>query len=253
MRMQVFEGDELKFSIEEKKEKEFHIPTWLYVFAGIFIAVVFIFSSLQITFNVVYHYYPVTGASMQPTINRDWQIEGDDADGVYVNTFNKGERGDIIVVQNPPSDSGKTVIKRLIAVGGDKIAICPASPGLTSVYNLLVIYKGETKSTVLPEDYLSEDNKNYGNAESYRKFYSLCMTAHNDKFEYINGLWYLVIPEGQVFFMGDNRSASKDCSEYGPVSEANVVGKVDIIIKNRTDFVPQILAFFGDQIVKLFV
>ena len=247
----------MKFSTIEQKNKEFHAPTWMYVIVGVIIASVFVVASLHITFNMVYRYYPVSGTSMQPTINEQWNVEGDVADGVYVNLFNKGQRGDVVVIEKATYDPVKSkwidVIKRIIAVGGDKIAICPVLEIGPKAYKLLVIYNGETDPTPLEEAYLSEQNKKSGNYETYKKLYNSYMPSNQDNFELINGVWYLVVPEGKVFYLGDNRLASKDCSEYGPMAEDKVVGKVDIIIRNEADFLPQILDFFGQQIVKLFV
>ncbi len=36
----------------------------------------------------------------------------------------------------------------------------------------------------------------------------------------------VVVPDGQVFFMGDNRGASEDSRVFGPVDADNIVGRV---------------------------
>jgi signal peptidase I len=46
------------------------------------------------------------------------------ADSVYINRYTGYARGDIVVFNNPSSSAtSRHVVKRLIATGGDKIAI----------------------------------------------------------------------------------------------------------------------------------
>lgn len=89
----------------------------------------------------------------------------------------------------------KSYVKRVIAVGGDSIKITE---------NGEVYLNGE----LLEEEYLSHD-----------------VTTP------ITGPYYdLVVPDGYVFVMGDNRTASKDSREFGVVPLDKVEGKVHIRI-----------------------
>ena len=89
----------------------------------------------------------------------------------------------------------KSYVKRVIAVGGDSIKITESGE----------VYLNEE---ILEENYLAED----------------VITP-------ITGDYYdLVVPEGYVFVMGDNRGASKDSREFGVVPLDKIEGKVHIRI-----------------------
>lgn len=125
-----------------------------------------------------------------------------DGERILLNTFiynkNNPEHGDIVVVERLDL-SVRYFIKRVIAVSGDSIEIKDNT----------VYLNGEA----LEENYIKED------------MYT------DDKKE-------IVIPEGKVFVMGDNRNNSLD-------SRSNVIGLVDIeneimgkAIYNLSDFKP---------------
>lgn len=102
--------------------------------------------------------------------------------------FEGPERGDVIVLEAPDNEN-KDYIKRVIGIGGDKIMI---SDGRVYLNDELLI-----------EDYIEED--------SYTQIYSI-------------DTW--VVPEGQIFVLGDNREegASKDSRYFGCVSLDSVKG-----------------------------
>lgn len=133
--------------------------------------------------------FRVSGPSMCDTLN---QIDGKCVEnGTDVGEFmiieklsylfKEPERGDIVVFK--PDNVGVHYIKRIIAIGGDKLQI--KDDGF--VY---VTPKGG-KETLLDETYLNEEN------------YGKTMYAHT-------ALRIFEIPEGSYFVMGDNRSHSSD-------------------------------------------
>lgn len=170
----------------------------------------------------VYIYTGVEGQSMQPTINEDVTDPNTLYDYVYVNTFQKGTYGDIIVVEHRESTSVKYVIKRLIGLAGDTITFDNTDPNKTLVYR-----NGE----LLYEPYLDiERNSKFTGLYAFGE-----KSAH--------GITEITIPNGCVFYMGDNRNRSQDCRAYISVgangepkyceSVKNIVGRVDYIVPHE--------------------
>ena len=105
--------------------------------------------------------------------------------------FNGPNRGDIIVLEAPDSPD-KDYIKRVVGISGDTIEIEDGR----------VYLNGE----LLYEDYLQGD--------PYTHIYN-------------ESIW--VVPEGEVFVLGDNREegASKDSRYFGTISLDTVKGVTD--------------------------
>lgn len=111
----------------------------------------------------------------------------------------KPRTGDIVVFKYP-LDPSKDFVKRLIAGPGQKVEIVDRN-----VYVDGVLFPDPPKSKhidghVLPEGYSNRDN--FGP---------------------------VTVPDGQFFFMGDNRENSKDSREWGYVPEEYIKGKALII------------------------
>lgn len=99
-----------------------------------------------------------------------------------------------------PSDTGEDLVKRVIAVGGDRIACCTAKDQIT------------VNGVALDEEaYLKPGSK-----------------TDQVRFD-------VLVPEGRVFVMGDNRGDSSDSryhldSDDGTVSVDSVVGRVVAVV-----------------------
>jgi len=106
--------------------------------------------------------------------------------------YNEPKRGDIVVVSAPNFDDDP-LVKRIIAVGGDEISIDDATGQVT--------VNGEIQY----EPYIKE------------------MIRDNGDWDYP-----VTVPDGFVFFMGDNRNGSSDSrnSEIGMQPVSNIIGKV---------------------------
>ncbi len=101
--------------------------------------------------------------------------------------FGAPQRGDIIVF-DPPVNSPKPYIKRIIGLPGDHITFNNGS----------VMVNG----AALPEPYIDQKTR-----------------CQRD--EYCD----VVVPDGDVFVLGDNRGNSSDSRVFGPVSVDRIIGK----------------------------
>lgn len=141
-----------------------------------------------IVLNCFLRYSPVDGSSMNQTL--------EDKDILILsNLFYTPEVGDIVVFANEATTYDKPYVKRIIATEGQH----------------LVIDK-ETR-TVMVNGEISE-------CEKY---------AYYDPQKPADMFWDdvdMVIPEGHVFVMGDNRYNSRDSRAIGTVDCRNIIGKV---------------------------
>ena len=112
---------------------------------------------------------------------------------------------DIVVfhLTEPEKNLEKTLVKRVIAKGGDTISIDYATGTV------------EVNGKVLEEDYIAEPT----------------YLGYDVEFPY-------TVPEGTVFVMGDNRNASLDSrsSYVGCIDEQDILGKVLLCFLPFSDF-----------------
>jgi len=104
--------------------------------------------------------------------------------------FGVPQRGDIIVF-NPPTDSTIPYVKRVIAVGGDKIDL---RDGKVYVNGKLIEYTETRGQPTTPQ--------------APRITYPF------------------TVPQGEIFVLGDNRQSSSDSRTFGSVPVGNIIGKV---------------------------
>jgi signal peptidase I len=140
--------------------------------------------------------FRVDGESMLPNlddgemllVNRNAYEFVDISDNRYY-PFDPPKRGDVIVF-DPPTGSDKPYIKRVIGLPGEEVTFGDGH----------VFINGEQ----LPEDYIQDR--------------TTCRPARSDYCD-------VVVPEGDVFVLGDHRSNSSDSRVFGPVPVGNIVGK----------------------------
>lgn len=112
----------------------------------------------------------------------------------FIYRFKEPERGDVIVFRSvEPNQDGSTddLIKRVVAVGGDEVAVRDGT--------LLVNGKPQNEPYV------------------------------NGEFPDTSFFGPTVIPAGKVFAMGDNRSNSRDSRFFGPVPVGNIEGEAFVV------------------------
>ncbi len=103
--------------------------------------------------------------------------------------FNSPERGDVVIFQYP-NDPRRRYIKRIIGLPGESILIKEGE-----VY--IIDNEGERQ---LEEDYVLVPG-NYEKIEVH-------------------------LSEAEYFVLGDNRNASSDSRNWGPLPEKNIMGRV---------------------------
>lgn len=201
-----------------KKDAKFYI-------ALIVMTTVMLF--VNVLFGVVYMSVRVSGDSMKNTL-----INGD---MLYANTVKKDvKRGDIVIIGGI---KGKDyiIIKRVIAVGGEKVAI----------RNGKVFINDEP----LSEDYLDDGvitdlryaQDEEGNENTMKKLLPKGLTLGED----------------EIFYLGDNREVSADARANGPCKRENVIGVVEnwsVNVKGITNaiynFQKKLYGFFGIDLEK---
>lgn len=141
--------------------------------------------------------FTVDGISMYPTLDggNGANLDDDENNGetLFLNKMAKIKRGDIVVfVPDKGTFAGRTLVKRVIAIGGDHVQIKD-----NAVY---------LNGQLLVEDYIN--NQEPAIYDQALDFY---------------------VEEGNVFCMGDNRNHSSDCRVFGQVSLDTVVGRCFLI------------------------
>ena len=151
---------------------------------------------------------------MQPTYNINVK-SGNDV--VYVNSLDTDyEYGDIIVIDVGNDDP---IIKRVIGLPGDIIDL---------VFDEESGYKLEINGQIIEESYLNYDYKlepmnQNGLYKTYKNFHQQMKVMYPELFE----TGKLVVPDGEVFALGDNRHDSQDSTYYGTFNKSIILGIVE--------------------------
>jgi signal peptidase I len=144
--------------------------------------------------NFVAQPYKVQQQSMERTLEPEQYVLVDK----LTPRFDTYKRGDIVVFTPPADwvqDNGTPFIKRVIGLGGDTIKIA----------NGQVLVNG----TAIHEPYIYKDATS-GLPQP--------TTADDSTSEW-------VVPDGELFLMGDHRQNSADSRAFGPVPVSNVIGR----------------------------
>ncbi|MFI6448105.1 signal peptidase I [Kitasatospora sp. NPDC050543] len=140
---------------------------------------------------VDYRPYSIPTASMAPTVQIGDTVLARKVDGGAVG------RGDVVIFRDPLW-GGELMVKRVVAVGGDKVACCDGQNRLT------------VNGTVIDEPYLSGHG------------------VQGDDFS-------TEVPAGRLFLLGDNRLGSLDSRTHldaagGSVPADEVIGRVEATV-----------------------
>lgn len=151
-------------------------------------AIAFALAIVVILFTFIFRVISIDGPSMESTL-----FEGERL--IVNNLFYEPENGDIIVIVQENDYDNVPIIKRVIATAGQTLDIDESTGAVT------------VDGAVIDESYLDADK---------------ILTDAGDSFEYP-----IVVEEGCVFVLGDNRQNSFDSRDkrLGFVKLENVLGK----------------------------
>ena len=122
--------------------------------------------------------------------------------------------GDVVVVQDKSTALKDPIVKRIIAVGGQKVKITKTD-----------IYVDGAKLDE-PYVYTGDYTNSLGASVPYK--YSVYPSEEliDLVVDYIDGVYYeILVPEGEIFVMGDHRNNSTDSRAIGTLHEDAIIGK----------------------------
>ena len=163
---------------------------------------IFTLAAVFIITSFFFKYSNVVGDSMQNTLQSGEKL-------VLRSFLYNPKPGDIVVIDDRSLND--PIVKRIIAVGGQRVRITR-----TDIY-----VDGEK----LDEDYVFID------VNGGRYLYSVtpCEALRDNLIGYKEGEYYeILVPENEIFVMGDHRNKSYDSRDIGTLHEDAILGKAVI-------------------------
>lgn len=188
------------------------------VFDVVFYLAIVLFAG-YLLFCITFIQAEVIGTSMQPTYNKQLTVLENPEKSIYkdivfANRFNNGTNGDIVLIKI----DNEVVIKRVIATAGQEVRL---KKGIDNYYYYYVDNKQ------LEEDYiLSREDMNLSYFNSFCYESSAVENSKNVEIIHDDREARIVVPQGCVFVLGDNRLVSKDSTSFGCVNTNKVLGTV---------------------------
>jgi signal peptidase I len=194
--------------------KDWQLPA---VYLLIFLSAIFYFvpSMSQYMRTNLVESFSVPSVSMAPSV-----LQGDIlfANKNYncVGCAQATKRGDIAIFINP-NNRTQYYIKRIVGLPGDRIRI----EGHQVMVNSVSLSKGDVDET----SNVTFITEKAGNIE-YQVQYNRRFNKPLEEF---------IVPNGEVFVLGDNRNNSKDSRHFGTVPLQDVVGKASQVWMSRSE------------------
>ena len=153
---------------------------------------VFLVAAVLLTFSLLFRVVVVSGPSMNDTL-----IHGDWLFLINNVLYNEPKQGDIVVASKESFDDGAPIVKRVIATAGQTVDID---------FTAGIVY---VDGVALEEDYTLTPTNTYEGVE-----------------------FPLVVEDGCVFVMGDNRNVSKDSRspDIGLIDKREILGRAVFLI-----------------------
>lgn len=209
-----FENDFLDTNTQYQKQNK---NKGFKIFFNILLVVLGLICIFIVAFYAVFYQVKVIGVSMQPTYNELLSKDEDPETSIYqdvvvVNRHYKGDNGNVIIIKR----STKTLIKRQIAKGKQTLVLRQVLGE-----NLYEFYLDGQKlnESYIGDNYLKMDGSYFN---KFKQLENVVVSVNLDGT--LQGS--LLIPEGYVFALGDNRGDSSDSLIYGPFSTESVAGTV---------------------------
>ena len=131
------------------------------------------------------------------------------------------KRGDIVIIES--EKAGKRLVKRVVAVPGDVVAL---NENVLTINSELAHYQ-QLKSMNKPDVKLKPNTLTF--KESIAGYSHLINLMPNRRSP-LQNFGPVVVPEGQYLMMGDNRDNSADSRVFGFVPRTEITGKANRVL-----------------------
>lgn len=183
---------------------------------NVILVIVIVVLILEVAFYTRFSRVYVVGSSMLNTLTGAESKDCAGGDFIYIDKYATPKYGDIIVIDPQGGETGSNyprdyIVKRLIGLGGDTIKIDDG-----------ILYRN---GEAVDEPYVDASNK----VNIISRYFA-----------------EITVPEGKMFFLGDNRDNSSDSryEKYGMLEVTQIVGVVTEWSRKGKSYITAINTFF---------